>query len=100
MLHSKKFNTLEAALAFANDNTNKVIPVTFLNGGMLQNNLTIILVYEAVEIPEPNNHQIDLLNNIDNLLRDIIALDFVVTKHTEETIIILKDKITKCLNSL
>ena len=52
MLNSKQFQNIESALRFANDFTNKIIPISFVSLPTDNNVIGIILIYEAVEVSE------------------------------------------------
>jgi len=93
MLHHKSFNSIEGALIFAN--THGVMPVSFYSSPTDSHpvNNRVCMVYEAVEIPEPNTHIIDKLHKATNLLREIKACGYTIYKP-------LEDKIEECLSSL
>lgn len=95
MLHSKRCATIAKALEFVNDNQNKVIPVSFVS---IVSSDEIIVVYEAVDIPEPGTMQFDLLRDTQILLGTLIENDGIMYKKQVFLAIELKKQIDACLN--
>lgn len=93
MLHSKRCVTIAKALEFVNDNQNKIIPVSFVN---IVSSDEIIVVYEAVDIPEPGTTQIDLLNEAKEVLKNIIKNEFIVNRFDEVAVAELYNKLISC----